>query len=195
MAPHNLGGNTKLVALPFAHSIRCLVDYRPSLILARLWTWMTARGANSLWPHLAATLWATFLGFVVGVGTGFAAGLFLGQSRRVAAIARPFIVAVNSLPRIAMVPLITMFFGLGVTSKVVMAWFIVFFAVFFNSFQGAREVDRTLVDNSRILGATRWQLMRSVILPSTEQLQELGDELRGRMPPIIDQDGRRGHGA
>jgi sulfonate transport system permease protein len=139
---------------------------RPSAILARLWTWMTARGQNSLWPHLGATLWATFLGFVVGVGTGFAAGLFLGQSRRVAAIARPFIVAVNSLPRIAMVPLITMFFGLGVTSKVVMAWFIVFFAVFFNTFKGALSIEGDTLNFCRTLGGSERQITWTVRVPN-----------------------------
>jgi len=139
---------------------------RPSLIVARLGTWMTARRPNSLWPHLAATLWATFLGFLVGVGSGFAAGLLLGQSRRVAAIARPFIVAVNSLPRIAMVPLITMFFGLGVTSKVVMAWFIVFFAVFFNTYKGALSIEADTLNFCRTLGASERQLTWTVRVPN-----------------------------
>ena len=139
---------------------------RPSLIASRLWFWATARGQQSLWPHLAATLWATFLGFIVGVGSGFAAGLLLGQSRRAAAIARPFIVALNSLPRIALVPLITMLFGLGLLSKVVMAWFIVFFAVFFNTYKGALSIETDVLNFCRTLGGTERQLTWTVRIPT-----------------------------
>jgi NitT/TauT family transport system permease protein len=139
---------------------------RPSLIVQRLWWWATAPGKQSLWPHLAATLWATFLGFVVGVATGFVAGLYLGQNRRVAAVMRPFIVALNSLPRIAMVPLITMLFGLGVLSKVVMAWFIVFFAVFFNTFKGALSIEADLLSFCRTLGGSERQLTWTVRVPN-----------------------------
>jgi sulfonate transport system permease protein len=139
---------------------------RPSLIAQRLWFWATASGQQSLWPHVVSTLWATFLGFVVGVGTGFVAGLYLGQSRRVAAIAGPFIVALNSLPRIAMVPLITMLFGLGVLSKVIMAWFIVFFAVFFNTFKGALSIEGDLVSFCRTLGGSERQITWTIRVPN-----------------------------
>jgi sulfonate transport system permease protein len=139
---------------------------RPSKIAERLLFWATATGKQSLWPHVVATLWATFLGFVVGVATGFAAGLYLGQTRRVAAIVRPFIVALNSLPRIALVPLITMFFGLGLLSKVVMAWFIVFFAVFFNTFKGALSIEADLVSFCRTLGASERQVTWTVRVPN-----------------------------
>jgi NitT/TauT family transport system permease protein len=139
---------------------------RPSLIAQRLWFWATASGKQSLWPHVVATLWATFLGFLVGVGTGFAAGLYLGGSRRAAAVMRPFIVAINSLPRIALVPLITMFFGLGLLSKVVMAWFIVFFAVFFNTFKGALSIEADVLNFCRTLGGSERQITWAVRVPN-----------------------------
>ena len=71
------------------------------------------------------------------------------------------------LPRIALVPLITMIFGFGLLAKIVLAWSIVFFIVFFNTFQGARSVDADLVHSARFLGATEGQVMRTVIVPST----------------------------
>ena len=78
----------------------------------------------------------------------------------------PFIKGANAIPRIVLASLFVIWFGLGMSSKVATAFVLVFFAVFFNAFQGAREVDKVLVDNARILGASRWDLMRSVILPS-----------------------------
>jgi len=85
---------------------------------------------------------------------------------RLAAILGPYIVALNSLPRIALVPLVTMIFGFGLAAKVVLAWLIVFFIVFFNTFQGARGVDPDLIHSARFLGASERQVMRTVIVPS-----------------------------
>jgi sulfonate transport system permease protein len=76
------------------------------------------------------------------------------------------IIAFNSLPRIALVPLITMIFGFGLLAKIVLAWTIVFFIVFFNTFQGARSVDADLIHSARFLGGTDRQIMRTVIVPS-----------------------------
>ena len=78
----------------------------------------------------------------------------------------PYIVAFNSLPRIALVPLITMIFGFGLVAKIVLAWTIVFFIVFFNTFQGTRSVDADLIHSARFLGASEHQVMRTVIIPS-----------------------------
>jgi NitT/TauT family transport system permease protein len=139
---------------------------RPSAIGIRLWEWMWVRGDESLWPHLAATLWATFLGFLVGVGTGFVAGLYLSQNRLAAAVLRPFVVALNSLPRIALVPLITMLFGLGLMSKIVTAWFIVFFVVFFNTFKGGLAIEADLLAFCRTLGGSERQITRAVRVPN-----------------------------
>jgi NitT/TauT family transport system permease protein len=139
---------------------------RPSTIWTRFWHLNSSAMRVPLWQLLLSTLESTFLGFGVGVATGFMAGLILGRNARLAAILNPYIVAFNSLPRIALVPLVTMVFGFGLVAKVVLAWLIVFFIVFFNTFQGARGVDPDLIHSARFLGASERQVMRTVIVPS-----------------------------
>ena len=114
----------------------------------------------------AATLRNTFWGFAIGSLLGASAGLLLGRSPLLTRIFEPFLVALNSLPRIAMVPLIILIFGLGDISKIVTSLLVVFFVVFFNTFEGARSVERDQINAARLLGATRWQVTRTVIVPS-----------------------------
>ena len=140
---------------------------RPSAIVERLLYLMSPKVRLSIWQMALSTIQSTLWGFVVGITTGFLAGLVLGRYERPARILDPFIVAFNSLPRIALVPLITMIFGFGLLAKVVLAWSIVFFIVFFNTFQGARSVDADLIHSARFLGAGDGQIMRTVIVPST----------------------------
>lgn len=137
---------------------------RPSLIFARMFDWLIP-DANSVWPHLWETLSATFLGLFVGVGSGFVVGLALAQNRFLASVFNPFIVMLNSMPRIAFVPLITMIFGLGIASKVVTAWFVVFFLVFFNTYKGSLSVQRELLEFCSTLGGTRTQILFRVRIP------------------------------
>ncbi|MBI2468002.1 MAG: ABC transporter permease [Candidatus Rokubacteria bacterium] len=139
---------------------------RPSAIWTRFWYLNSSAVRVPLWQLLLSTLESTALGFAVGVATGFAAGLILGRNDRLALIFGPYIVAVNSLPRIALVPLVTMIFGFGIVAKVVLAWLIVFFIVFFNTFQGARGVDPDVIHSARFLGASERQVMRTVVIPS-----------------------------
>lgn len=138
---------------------------RPSLVVERLYQWTLGSDAGFIWPHLWATLYATLLGLVVSVATGFVVGLLLSQNPRVARVLSPFINGLNSLPRIAFVPLITMIFGLGLASKVVTAWFIVFFLVFFNTFKGCCSIEKHIVDFCRTLGASPTQITWNVRIP------------------------------
>jgi NitT/TauT family transport system permease protein len=126
-----------------------------------------ARTENNLWIATAVTLKNTFFGFITGVTSGFAAGLILGRSDRLSAIFQPFITAVNSIPRIALAPIIVLSFGIGDTSKVVTSWIVVVFLVFFNTFEGARSIDEGFVNAARLLGASEWQITRTVVIPST----------------------------
>jgi NitT/TauT family transport system permease protein len=151
---------------------------RPSLIMSRFlqlgcfagttngFTDCLLHDDTNLWVQTWATLRNTFWGFAVGCVLGAGAGLLLGRSALLTRIFEPFLVAMNSLPRIAMVPLIILIFGLGDISKIVTALLVVFFVVFFNTFEGARSVDRDQINAARLLGATRWQITRTVIIPS-----------------------------
>src|SRR6202046_2242061 len=126
-----------------------------------------ARTDNNLWVATGITLKNTFFGFVTGVTSGFAVGLLLGRSDRLSAIFQPFITAVNSIPRIALAPIIVLAFGIGDTSKIVTSWIVVVFLVFYNTFEGARSIDEGFINAARLLGASEWQVTRTVVIPST----------------------------
>jgi NitT/TauT family transport system permease protein len=126
-----------------------------------------ARSENNLWAATAVTLKNTFFGFLLGVSSGFVVGLILGRSDRLSSIFQPFITAVNSIPRIALAPIIVLAFGIGDMSKVVTSWIVVVFLVFFNTFEGARSIDEGFVNVARLLGASEWQITRTVVIPST----------------------------
>ena len=140
---------------------------RPSAIWGRLGDWFTTGTAfGSVWTQILTTLQEAVLGFIIGAIAGVVFGILLGRARFAADVAAPFIKAANAVPRIVLASLFVIWFGLGLTSKVATAVVLVFFAVFFNAFQGAREVDRNLVNNARILGASRVQVLTSIVVPS-----------------------------
>ena len=140
---------------------------KPSAIWDRLVDWFTTGTAfGSVWTQIFTTLQEAVLGFIIGAVGGVILGILLGRARFVADVMAPFIKAANAVPRIVLASLFVIWFGLGLTSKVATAVVLVFFAVFFNAFQGAREVDRNLVNNARILGASRYQVLTSIVVPS-----------------------------
>ncbi|MGW1101451.1 ABC transporter permease [Streptomyces sp. NPDC002540] len=139
----------------------------PSKIWEQIRTWVvdgTAQG--SLWEQIWYTLYEALLGWVIGVIAGVLLGIALGRVRFAADVLGPYIKVLNALPRIVLAPIFLIWFGLGPASKVASAVVLVFFPVFFNAFQGAREVDRNLVANSRILGASNRQVTLQVVIPS-----------------------------
>jgi NitT/TauT family transport system permease protein len=93
-------------------------------------------------------------------------GLLLGRSDGLSQIFQPFITAVNSIPRIALAPIIVLAFGIGDMSKIVTSWIVVVFLVFFNTFEGARSVDEGFINAARLLRASEWQITRTVVIPS-----------------------------
>ena len=103
---------------------------------------------------------------VFGVGAGVIAGVLLGMFRFLADVASPYIKIANAIPRIVLGSLFTVALGLGTPSKVALASVLVFFVVFFNAFQGVREVDRNLLANARVLGASKPAIIRHVVVPS-----------------------------
>jgi NitT/TauT family transport system permease protein len=139
----------------------------PSGIWARLWTWITEGTAlGPLWEQVAVTMEETVLGFLVGSVLGIILGILLGRNRLLADVLSPYIKAANSIPRVVLGALFAISLGLDLKSKVATASILVFFVVFFNAFQGVREVDRNLVANARILGADNRRLTTEVIIPS-----------------------------
>ena len=140
---------------------------QPSQIAERLHDWFTTGPSSGpIWEHIGVTLWEAVSGFIIGSIAGVVLGILLGQARFAADVLAPFIKAANAIPRIVLASLFVIWFGLGLSSKIATAVVLVFFAVFFNAFQGAREVDRNLVNNARILGASRTQVLTSIVVPS-----------------------------
>jgi NitT/TauT family transport system permease protein len=140
---------------------------QPSGIFDQLKTWIEHGTAfGSIWLQIWVTLKEALLGFFYGVAGGVIFGVALGQVRFLSDVLGPYIKIINAMPRIVLGSIFFVAFGLGTTSKVLLASVLVFFVVFFNAFQGVREVDRNLIANARVLGASRWQLVRNVVLPS-----------------------------
>jgi NitT/TauT family transport system permease protein len=140
---------------------------KPSGIYKELKLWFEHGTAfGSIWLQIWVTLKEALLGFVYGVAGGIVFGVALGQVRFLSDVLGPYIKVINALPRIVLGSIFFVAFGLGTTSKVLLASVLVFFVVFFNAFQGVREVDRNLVANARVLGASRWQVVRNVVVPS-----------------------------
>ncbi len=140
---------------------------QPSGIWAQLVTWVTQGTAQGpLWQQIANTLGETVLGFVIGVVLGVVFGVVLGRNRFLSDLLSPYIKVANSIPRIVLGSIFVIALGLGYQSKVALAAVMVFFIVFYNAFQGVREVDRNLLANARILGANQRQLSTAVVIPS-----------------------------
>jgi NitT/TauT family transport system permease protein len=141
---------------------------RPSGIVSRIDHWVhhgTAYG--SLWLQIWVTMKEALLGFLYGVIGGVVLGVLLGQVRFLADVVGPYIKMANAIPRIVLGSIFVVWLGLGTTSKVALASVLVFFVVFFNAFQGTREVNQQLVSNVQVLGASRLQTVRHVVLPSS----------------------------
>lgn len=140
---------------------------RPSGIVSTLIDWVEhGTQYGSVWQQIWITMKEALLGFVYGTVGGIIAGVLLGQFRFLSDVAGPYIKILNSMPRIVLGSIFVVWLGLGTASKVLLAAVLVFFVVFFNAFQGVREVDRNLLANVRVLGASRWQIIRHVVLPS-----------------------------
>jgi NitT/TauT family transport system permease protein len=151
----------------------------PIQVAGKIWSWFLPISvpANALFPdglpgnadiyiHLGVTLVETVLAFGIGTVLGLACGLWLALVPSASLVLDPYIKAANSMPRVILAPIFGLWFGLGVWSKVALAVTLVFFIVFFNVYQGVREVSPVVLANARMLGANQRQLLRTVYLPS-----------------------------
>jgi NitT/TauT family transport system permease protein len=136
---------------------------RPTDIVRRVNAWVAG---GTIWRHLATTLEESLLGLIIGSAMGISLGFSLGRSPFAARVFDPYIKMLNAVPRVVLAPLFLLWFGLGIWSKVALAVTLVFFVMFFNTYQGVRDADRVLIDNVRMLGATERQLVRHVLIPS-----------------------------
>jgi NitT/TauT family transport system permease protein len=121
---------------------------------------------GSFYSNIWTTIQEALVGFALGAVTGVVFGVALGQSRFLADVLGPYIKMVNAIPRIVLGSIFIVAFGIGVLPKILLAAVLVFFIVFFNAFQGVREVDRNILANTRVLGASQLQIIRHVTVPS-----------------------------
>jgi NitT/TauT family transport system permease protein len=121
---------------------------------------------GTLARDVAATMTEAGIGLAVGMATGILAGLLFGFFPLLDRVLEPFIGAVNAIPRPALAPLFVLWFGLGMTSKIVVASSLVFFVAFYNAYQGVKSIDQDVVNAVRVMRASRLQMLRIVILPA-----------------------------
>ena len=151
----------------------------PVQVLGRIWSWFMPfgwgesvffpeglAGRADIYHHLGVTLLETVLAFGLGTLLGLICGLWLALAPLASALLEPYIKALNAMPRIILAPIFAVWFGLGMGSKVALGVTLVFFIVFFNVYQGVKEVSPVVLANARMLGASQRQLLRHVYLPS-----------------------------
>ena len=139
----------------------------PSGIADQIWIWITeGTSQGPLSEQIIVTLEETALGFLIGAVGGVICGILLGRNKFLADVFSIYIKIANSIPRVVLGSIFIIALGLGMASKVALAVVMVFFVVFANAFQGVREADRALIANAQILGASRSQITRTVIVPS-----------------------------
>lgn len=123
-------------------------------------------GSGRIWPHIEATFTAALVGLALGIVTGIALGVLAALIPPVAELLEPVMLLLNAIPRVILAPLFVIWFGIGLGSKVALAFILVSVVIFFTVFTGIRQVDRKLVERITTLGGGRWDLLRHVYLPS-----------------------------
>jgi NitT/TauT family transport system permease protein len=135
----------------------------PLTVLGRVWNWFAG---GEIYRHLWVTLVETLLAFFVGTALGLVVGIWLALAPAASRLFDPYIKAANAMPRVILAPIFSVWFGLGMASKVALGVTLVFFIVFFNVYQGVREISPVVLANAKMLGASKRQLLRFVYLPS-----------------------------
>ena len=135
----------------------------PSLVAAELWRLIVS---GELLTDVWMTVSEALIAFVVSSSLGIVSGLLLARSPFWDDVMAPIIVALNSLPRIALAPLIILWFGVGLVAKVVTAFTLVYFILLVNTLSGAKNVDNDIMTIARLMGASKRDLLWKVTLPS-----------------------------
>jgi NitT/TauT family transport system permease protein len=122
--------------------------------------------SRTIYDHLLTSLQVVALGYAGGAAAGIALGFVIGRSRPLARIFEPLILAIASVPKIAIAPLFVIVLGIGIASKLSIVFIEVFFMVFFNTMRGVFEVNEEYVHIARIIGASRWEVLRRIVIPA-----------------------------
>jgi ABC-type nitrate/sulfonate/bicarbonate transport system permease component len=133
---------------------------------------VTYLGSSGAWADIKITLIELLLGYIFGVLGGIAVGVALATWRIGARVFEPMITAINGIPKVALAPLFLIMLGLGIWSKVAIASMTVFFVMFYNMYYGVQNLNRNLINVIVLMGGSKLDVFRSVILP-------------GSMPSII----------
>jgi len=136
---------------------------QPSVIAAMIGQWFAT---GYIWTHVLATIQETLVGLAVGIPLGVTVGVALAFSPFLSGVFHPLRVVLNAMPRIALAPLFILWLGIGLASKVAMVVSLVFFIIFFSTYAGLRDVDLNLINHVRVMGGSRRDLVRHVLLPS-----------------------------
>src|SRR5947209_17516427 len=133
----------------------------PSLILGTLWDWLFD---GTIWAHLESTLLVMSEGYVIGCATGIGFGFLLGFFPRLSRVLAPLLASFYALPKIALAPLFVILLGVGNSSKIALVAVTVFFLVLTSTIDGVRTVDRDMVNALSLMGATRIEIVRKVLI-------------------------------
>jgi NitT/TauT family transport system permease protein len=135
----------------------------PVLVVEELWQEIAS---GELLGDVAITVFEALIAFVVSSVLGIVAGLLLARSPFWDDVLAPLVLALNSLPRVALAPLIILWFGIGITAKVVTAFTLVFFILLVNTLGGAKNVDNDILTIAQLMGASKRDILWKVTLPS-----------------------------
>jgi NitT/TauT family transport system permease protein len=136
----------------------------PGAVWNRLVQWA---GDGTLWPNTWATIQEVVIGYAIGAAAGMVLGFAIAAQQRLSRVLDPFVIALYSIPKVALAPLFIVWFGIGLEMKVVLAAATVFFLVFLNTAAGVREIDPALLDAVRLMGGRRRDLLLKVTLPGS----------------------------
>jgi len=143
--------------------IKTFYASQPTVILVDFYNFVVS---GEIFLHLRITLQEALMGLFFGTVAGIACGVILGRIRWLADIFEPIITALYGIPKLALAPIFILWFGLGIESKIFLSALLVFYLVFFSTFEGIRSIDANIVAAVRIMGANRWQIFTKVSLPS-----------------------------
>jgi NitT/TauT family transport system permease protein len=132
----------------------------------QIWHALRVEQANGvLWSDASTTVREALLGFAYGTVAGIAIGFVLGHSKMLGSVLLPILNLANTLPRVALAPIFILWFGIGEKSKVILVFSVVVVILIFNTFAATQTVDRDLIVNARMLGASKLQVIRKLTLP------------------------------